>query len=1686
MTNFLSKFKWFILGGIVVVAGTTFAVSQPSFTPSLLPLQTDTYYLGSTSPNLEWNGLYVKNITISGSCTGCGGSGAFTGPINSIVTTNSSGNLIATGTQLTVGNILATSSSATNTFFGNVLITDGTNLGFNTGAQPFEISGTNGLPYQEIISNKSTAGTALTGFTLANANYTNNANPFLDTYYAGLYLGGVNFNTYPGLQPNDVVLVNSDGNIRFAALSTNPASSTITFSVGPGFTSANYDSVFAQSNQGVGYFGISTTSPKWPLSINSTSTPQISLIGQNSDNGFTFREAGNNLYIATSSPTTYATSSKTALLIDSNGFLTISANAGVGCGQFDVNGKLTNTGVACGTGGGGSNSFAWPFTPVSAGIVSTTSQINLNGFLSTASSTVVGQFETTGNIGIATSTPFGRLSINPLAGDTGPALVIGSSTGTSFSVTPFGAGDMLDVASTSGSGIGNVLQVAQGGNGTTTVTGLTISGYATSTSNVGFNITTGCYAIGGTCISGSGGGGGVTSLIGGTNITVSGPTGAVTVNGLAFPFTTNTNFNSTTTAIGFTGANSLFTTGSTTLSGAIHLPLITSKILATDSLGNVYGVATSSLVIVQCTLTVNQTAPQSGTNYTTIQAALNAANVLGGGRVCLTDQGGYTITQTIKIGSNITLQGNAYGTQITGDGLVVSPFIQASSTNITNSIVQNLILSQSNVLASTTAIGIDSSNMSVTKWDDIEEGGQGFGKNIVLNDTANQTFYDTFQNIRMINGMIGIYASSTNAVNDDWFNNIRIQNTAATTTILTEGNGFNIGSFCIYLNNAQALNFTNIDCEPTTAPNHSGVYMTSSKVAGIQFNNLYAEGNSTGVTTISSGAQAVSGSIAFHGGEITANTVNVADTISEYDNVYLGSGISFNTSFTPKIFDSTSGSSAIPLTVTVDTSAASQNALLVQDATNFAHAGDLVNFQFKNGSDSGNLLKLTNPGTGATILSSLTSPGANNFKVDNLGRFDIGTTTGVYDLNIASSTQAQLALSAGAGIPQWTFRNAGGSLYISTTTVQGLSTTSISAFMMNGNGNVGIGTTTPTSKVTIIQTDPNVLTTALTIDGAGASAGAEMALNRGPNSGEEANIDFNTLGTEFWQLGMQNNNTNDFELWDGQDDPAFTIKNGTNAIGFGTTTPFGDFAINADYGDAPGLIFNVASSSATATTTLFAVSSSGNVGVGTTSPGTLFSIQGVANFQVGTTSFLSATGGINITGGCYAINGTCVGAVTGGSGGSPGGSGTELQYRGGASTFSAVTGSAYDSNINALSLGTTTSALTSLTISSSTRAQLTLTSGDGTNPFIFRAIGGSLYISSSSPTTYATSTTPALSILSSGNIGIGTGVPARNLDIEGNTPFIRLGNTAPGGTTMELFAGTSGIGIGTPTTAQQVVITSGSPANALVVDTFNAGARLTVYNAGAGGLTISQDGTTGHATINNTNSVGGDLTFQNRTVTTMTLKVGGNVGIGTTTPLGNLNIAETAGFPVAGIPAFSMGSTTSTTFAVTPFATGDLLDIATSTTANNSLVFTNGSFLGIGTTSPLAYLTVVASGLAGANPLFAVATGTGVGNSMPVFEIDKFGHEVASGPLPTVSSCGTTQTITGNDHAMVVTVGSVATTACTITFANAYGAPPVVHITNRSMSITNAMTYTVSNTAITVSQTALTGDVLDITVEGIQ
>lgn len=162
-----------------------------------------------------------------------------------------------------------------------------------------------------------------------------------------------------------------------------------------------------------GNVGIGTTTPQWLLNLATSTAPQLAL--SNGDGGgfsqWVFRNAGGLLYIATTTTAGTATSTKSALLVDSNGLITnaaLAAASGSNCLQVDTVGKITNTGSACGSGGGS----AFPFTVTSYGVATSTIVGFTNGLLSTASTTIQNTyFPAGGNVGIGTTTPLFPLTV---------------------------------------------------------------------------------------------------------------------------------------------------------------------------------------------------------------------------------------------------------------------------------------------------------------------------------------------------------------------------------------------------------------------------------------------------------------------------------------------------------------------------------------------------------------------------------------------------------------------------------------------------------------------------------------------------------------------------------------------------------------------------------------------------------------------------------------------------------------------------------------------------------------------------------------------------------------------------------------------------------------------------------------------------------------------------------------------------------------------------------------------------------------------------------------------------------------------------------------------------------------------------------------------------------------------------
>lgn len=79
---------------------------------------------------------------------------------------------------------------------------------------------------------------------------------------------------------------------------------------------------------------------------------------------------------------------------------------------------------------------------------------------------------------------------------------------------------------------------------------------------------------------------------------------------------------------------------------------------------------------------------------------------------------------------------------------------------------------------------------------------------------------------------------------------------------------------------------------------------------------------------------------------------------------------------------------------------------------------------------------------------------------------------------------------------------------------------------------------------------------------------------------------------------------------------------------------------------------------------------------------------------------------------------------------------------------------------------------------------------------------------------------------------------------------------------------------------------------------------------------------------------------------------------------------------------------------------------------------------------------------------------------------------------PTVSACGTAPAIIGNDTVMEITPGGSAS-GCVVTFSQAYTKKPICSVTPQTESVVNAFSYTVSATAVTMTQTSMSS-IVDI------
>jgi len=332
------------------------------------------------------------------------------------------------------------------------------------------------------------------------------------------------------------------------------------------------------------------------------------------------------------------------------------------------------------------------------------------------------------------------------------------------------------------------------------------------------------------------------------------------------------------------------------------------------------------------------------------------------------------------------------------------------------------------------------------------------------------------------------------------------------------------------------------------------------------------------------------------------------------------------------------------------------------------------------------------------------------------------------------------------------------------------------------------------------------------------------------------------------------------------------------------------------------------------------VSSSGNVGIGTTSPGHLLEVRGTSDaLSVGndtnTQTYMRFAGSRTMFG------------YTGADAAIQGGSGKGIRFNVNDDSFNSGTAMYINSSGN-VGIGTTspkakmhigptalvsgyTTTRTTLAVSDTTNGAELILRGQSPRIWFDATAAGSgeiymdgtnLNILSGNPTSVGSS---RLYINSSGNVGIGTTTPSADLHIGNNDPVIQIGtaNTTTGNARLEFYSKNDG----------------------------SANAYTLQFTKGTGVDRLDFIDGSGNARI----------VFKN----------GGYVGIGTTNPTAKLHISNTSGDANI-LLAGSSGQVLSIDQNSIRTTTASQIAIFTNSTTTNGLYINSSGNIGVGTTSP--------------------------------------------------------------------------------------------------------------------------------------
>lgn len=605
-----------------------------------------------------------------------------------------------------------------------------------------------------------------------------------------------------------------------------------------------------------------------------------------------------------------------------------------------------------------------------------------------------------------------------------------------------------------------------------------------------------------------------------------------------------------------------------------------------------------------------------------------------------------------------------------------------------------------------------------------------------------------------------------------------------------------------------------------------------------------------------------------------------------------------------------------------------------------------------------------------------------------------------------------------------------------------------------------------------------------------------------------------------------------------------------NGQGVGTSTPFGKFALSLNAADTPvgNNAFIISSSTASATSTLFRVSSAGSVQASSTffTNSTTTGSTYLSGITLSRPLYVDSTGlvtsaGSGVSGNCiqWGANNTLTdsGSTNCGGGGGGGawpftpssnfGISTQSTSTAIADTAGFMSSStiqlAGDLNLftssgwikaegNTLLVGSSTNQSTVVGVAAGGNNATTSATVNGTTAVGYGAGGGlttatgnttvgwnTLTLATTSPNNTAigygalwgSSASPSSWSATGHNVAVGTFALGSSTTANSNVAIGYLAGRLITTGTASVYIGGSVSSSGAITGANNVMIgsTAGNQLTSGQLDTFvgqnagqaiSSGQKNTGIGASAlsGGGTFSQNTAVGYLALTALNPASA-----NSNDTAIGFQMGKDMLLGVDNTLlgqepntGGNNLTNGSGNILIGYNPLPRSSTDNLFFNIG----NSLFGILPATSSATTLGQATGNSLGISTTTPWAKFSIQANSGDTFGNLFVVASSTSAAgvSTTTALRIDNIGHIYASSTSPTLTSCGTSPVVTGSDSWGEIVPGATAG-GCTLTFQHSYSQAPICTVSNQSMSVVNAMTYTISSTALTITMTGIAGDKVD-------